>query len=100
MKWDVKDIKEWEAARHPAGATIPASGNAVEYKTGNWRTERPVWHEDICSQCMICWVFCPDSSIEVAEGKMTSIDYDHCKGCGICATECPRDAISMEPEER
>ena len=25
-------------------------------------------------------------------------DYDHCKGCGICATECPAEAITMHPE--
>lgn len=100
MTWDIKDIKKWKAGRHPQGATIPVSGNADEYKTGSWRTEKPEWHEDLCSQCMICWIFCPDSSIKVSEGKMTAIDYDHCKGCGICATECPKNAITMEPEER
>jgi pyruvate ferredoxin oxidoreductase delta subunit len=26
------------------------------------------------------------------------IDYDYCKGCGICAVECPRKAIEMVPE--
>jgi Pyruvate/2-oxoacid:ferredoxin oxidoreductase delta subunit len=23
------------------------------------------------------------------DGKVTGYDYDHCKGCGICAFECP-----------
>jgi pyruvate ferredoxin oxidoreductase delta subunit len=27
------------------------------------------------------------------------IDYDYCKGCGICANECPFDAIVMIEEE-
>jgi Pyruvate/2-oxoacid:ferredoxin oxidoreductase delta subunit len=31
---------------------------------------------------------------------MLGIDYDHCKGCGICAEECPKDAIHMEEEEK
>ncbi len=26
------------------------------------------------------------------------IDYDYCKGCGICGEECPCGAIRMEPE--
>jgi len=26
------------------------------------------------------------------------IDYEHCKGCGICARECPRKAVSMVEE--
>ena len=28
-----------------------------------------------------------------------AIDYDFCKGCGICAAECPCGAIEMVPEE-
>ena len=31
-------------------------------------------------------------------GKMTGIDYDHCKGCGICVHECRFDALKMIPE--
>jgi len=26
------------------------------------------------------------------------IDYDYCKGCGLCVSECPPGAIEMEPE--
>ncbi len=25
-------------------------------------------------------------------------DLDYCKGCGVCAEECPSDAISMVKE--
>jgi Pyruvate/2-oxoacid:ferredoxin oxidoreductase delta subunit len=28
------------------------------------------------------------------------IDYDYCKGCGICAHECPRHAIEMVEEAK
>jgi len=27
--------------------------------------------------------------------KSSEIDYDYCKGCGICANECPKKAIEM-----
>jgi pyruvate ferredoxin oxidoreductase delta subunit len=30
--------------------------------------------------------------------KIAQINYDYCKGCGVCANECPQDAISMIPE--
>jgi pyruvate ferredoxin oxidoreductase delta subunit len=43
-------------------------------------------------------VFCPDTSVKVADEKVYDFDYDHCKGCGICAHECPSDAIEMVPE--
>ena len=41
---------------------------------------------------------CPDSSILVENEEMTGIDYDHCKGCGICVNECPKDALEMKNE--
>jgi pyruvate ferredoxin oxidoreductase delta subunit len=100
VSWDIKNIKKWKVADHAVGSTIPVAGNAIEYKTGGWRSEKPHWLEDRCIHCMICWMFCPDSSIRVKDGKMLGIDYDHCKGCGICATECPKDAIEMEEEEK
>jgi pyruvate ferredoxin oxidoreductase delta subunit len=28
------------------------------------------------------------------------VDYRHCKGCGICAAECPKNAIEMKQEIR
>ena len=98
MSWDYKNIKNWNYKEHPAAEVIPAGGTADDYETGGWRSERPDWHEEKCTHCMICWVFCPDSSIKVSNRKMYAIDYDHCKGCGICAQECPTNAIDMVPE--
>jgi len=34
-------------------------------------------------------VYCPDMSVKVKDGKREDFDYDYCKGCGICALECP-----------
>jgi len=43
---------------------------------------------------------CPDSAIIIEDGKMIGFDMEHCKGCGICAVECPDKvkAIKMEEE--
>jgi len=83
----------------PIGGLIVEPGNSEKYITGGWRTYRPVLDKDKCIHCMICWIYCPDSSIVVEAGKMTGFDLDHCKGCGICAFECPKKAIEMVLEE-
>jgi len=85
----------------PHGDASPA-GTASEFKTGDWRSERPVWNKEKCINCYFCWVYCPDASIVLdKDNKVAGIDYDHCKGCGICSTECPvkpEKAIVMKPE--
>jgi 2-oxoacid:acceptor oxidoreductase delta subunit (pyruvate/2-ketoisovalerate family) len=54
-----------------------------------------------CNECENCYIFCPDASV-LREGEKISqqVDYDFCKGCGICFVECPRRAISLEEEAR
>ena len=71
------------------GCVAPEAGNSVTYITGTWRTMRPIRDFDQCTQCLICWIVCPDAAITVKDGKVVGFDYDHCKGCGIFAQECP-----------
>ena len=71
------------------GGAAPASGNSADYETGGWRTERPAFDPGLCTNCLLCWIHCPDGSILVRDSKMVGIDVNHCKGCGICAAECP-----------
>ncbi|MDP3891148.1 NAD(P)-binding protein [Nocardioides sp.] len=53
-----------------------------------------------CLQCDNCYAICPDNAvIKLGEpGEPYLIDLDYCKGCGLCAAECPSGAIQMRPE--
>jgi len=54
-----------------------------------------------CVGCENCYVFCPDASIiKIGEVLSHQVDYDFCKGCGICFSECPRGVISLKEEAR
>ena len=54
-----------------------------------------------CLRCDNCYGVCPDNAVIKTgdPGAPYLIDLDYCKGCGICAHECPSGAISMFPEE-
>ncbi len=53
----------------------------------------------LCNQCDNCRLFCPDLAVKRADTlQARSIDYDYCKGCGICVVECPRNAMVLEEE--
>lgn len=83
---------------------ILEAGTAEKFETGDWRSERPIFHKEKCIDCKFCWIYCPDTSILLDEkNRVCGIDYKHCKGCGICAYECPvkpEKAITMEKEEK
>jgi pyruvate ferredoxin oxidoreductase delta subunit len=100
VKKEEKD-KKLSYKELPIGDILEA-GTAKKFKTGDWRVERPVWDAKKCINCMFCWISCPDSAIMVKEGKVVGIDLEHCKGCGICAKECPVkvQAIKMEKEKK
>jgi len=51
-----------------------------------------------CTKCLLCWLYCPDAVIVRAKDGSVSINYDYCKGCGICAEVCPAKAITMVME--
>jgi pyruvate ferredoxin oxidoreductase delta subunit len=79
-------------------SVIMEPGTAKAYETGSWRSKRPVVDTEKCINCLVCWMYCPDNSILVENGKMKGIKLSHCKGCGICARQCPKQAIVMVEE--
>ena len=90
------ELKGWRELE--TGVVILEPGNSIAYKSGTWRAFRPIIDMGKCTHCMICWVYCPDSCIMVKDSKLVGIDYEYCKGCGICARECPKKAITMIEE--
>lgn len=91
------------------GGIIEEAGNAAAYNTGDWRTFMPRFVAENCIHCMFCWIYCPDSAVVIdasgPKSKMVGFDFDHCKGCGICAQHCPpaakgKAAIVMVRDEK
>lgn len=82
--------------------STPGIGEAG--KTGEWRTSRPVIDVAKClpaksskPSCFQCWLYCPEAVI--SRTVPLKIDYEYCKGCGVCREVCPVDAITMVAEE-
>jgi 2-oxoacid:acceptor oxidoreductase delta subunit (pyruvate/2-ketoisovalerate family) len=93
----VDKLKTWEQLS-PGGAVRP--GDAVQPRTGGWRTGvKPSVDLSTCVNCLLCWLYCPDSAVVLDGEAFAGFDYDHCKGCEICAEICPIGAIAMVPEE-
>jgi pyruvate ferredoxin oxidoreductase gamma subunit len=77
---------------------VTNTGNSYLRHTGNWRTFRPTIDYSKCTNCMICYAYCPESAMSVGEDGRVRIDYDNCKGCMICMTECPLRAVTQSRE--
>ncbi len=69
--------------------------NSYTATVASWRVEKPVFNIDVCIDCQNCWVWCPDTSILSRDKQMLGIDYDHCKGCAVCAEVCPTNPKSL-----
>ena len=84
-----------ERARSFAEIDLRVSGNIA------MREAERCFNCGLCNQCDNCHLFCPDMSVihdQSAQGR--HIDYDYCKGCGLCVVECPRNAMTLEEEIR
>jgi pyruvate ferredoxin oxidoreductase delta subunit len=92
---DLKKSSELEE-----GGLIPTPKTSKNFKTGGWRTFRPKIDEGKCIHCSLCVLDCPENCIEYTKDKRGDINFDYCKGCGICSNICPVQAITMENENK
>jgi len=81
------------ASELPKGA-VPFK-SSVEYETGDWGVEKPEIDRSKCTKCMLCHFFCPEGIITVRDDNYVEVDLRYCKGCGICAEECPAKCTTM-----
>ncbi len=81
------------------GCIVTDAGSASAYKTGDWRSQRPTYDFSKCIKCATCQIFCPEGCINENEEGYYVADLYYCKGCGVCARECPTKVITMVPEE-
>jgi pyruvate ferredoxin oxidoreductase delta subunit len=77
---------------------VSKPGTSLENKTGDWRTFKPEIDGSKCIKCATCQRFCPEGCMG-EQGKVPIVGLDYCKGCGICANECPVKCITMVSEK-
>ena len=90
-------LTPWEELE-PGGAIAPSTSPASP--TGGWRTGlRPDVDLSKCVNCLLCWLYCPDSADKLDGTTFVGFDYDVCKGCELCSVVCPVDAIAMVEDD-
>jgi len=52
--------------------------------------------EDRCVACLTCVRSCPFDVPRINENGVAEIEAAACQGCGICASMCPRKAITVQ----
>lgn len=81
-------LKKWQDLE--IGGINSDPGNSIRNGLNNLEIcKKPEFNPELCRNCFLCWVFCPDNAIIIENSMVTGINYDFCKGCGICITECP-----------
>ena len=89
-------LRAWQQLE-PGGAVVRADAERV--RTGGWRTGlKPEADLSRCVDCLLCWLYCPDSAVVLDGTAFAGFDLDICKGCEICAEMCPTAAIEMVPD--
>ena len=88
-------LVSWKEITH--GSHVFEAGNAVNFKTGDWRSEKPVFIKEKCRNCLLCFPVCADSAVILSDdGKVEGFDLDFCKGCLVCKEVCSFNAIEKE----
>ena len=56
------------------GCMVFQPGSASKYHTGSWRAKRPIWENEKCIKCGVCYIYCPEGCItETADGFFAAL---------------------------
>ena len=77
------------------GGVVLKPGSTATRDVSNWRFFKPVFNKKLCTKCGVCWMYCPEGAID----DELKVNYQYCKGCGICAKGCIFNAIRMVRED-
>ena len=91
------ELREWQEL--PAAGVV-SRDESLRTRTGNYRTGvRPEVELAKCVDCLLCWLYCPDSAIVLDGTAFEGFDLDVCKGCELCSVVCPTGAIRMVADD-
>lgn len=89
--------QQQKKCKHLLGPVATQFSNA---QTGEWRIVKPIILKENCKMCKQCLIYCPVDAISQNLNKTAlDIDYEFCKGCGICANVCVVKCINMVRNE-
>ncbi|MBW1805240.1 MAG: hydrogenase iron-sulfur subunit [Deltaproteobacteria bacterium] len=83
-----------ESCEEGIGAAMRAS---IPMKKGYIEAEGIVADIDLtdCSRCNLCFKRCPYGAIQIDDEKTPTVIKALCKGCGLCAADCPEECINI-----
>ena len=55
------------------GGDIYEAGNSREFKTGDWRSIRPIFDPEKSKQCGLCFPVCPENAIPLGKDHLIMI---------------------------
>ncbi len=95
------ELPAWQQIREalviPA---IPGQKQNPDFKGLAARTKRPLIDSGKCRKCNLCWLHCPEGSLDIMPDGFFNINLEYCNGCGICASICPVEGcIDMVTEQ-